>query len=356
MSLSRDVGKVITLGVAFVLADGAIMVGMPGVIEDEEPLGTSRLKVQRHIRWSVGRPRLSDSEVEGLVDRLRFMGLERDLVDEAESRLRIDPAAGFRWLEERLSEIEPPDEPLKCDYCGEVLVDLSWRGRATVRCSECGARWGVEVSSSETSSVWAISGPAEEWLADHPEEELGEDESDPAEVLLEGLPDWPSDGIPPGGYYPLARWSDGRHGAVLYVRRLMPGESQMPGEEYEEEIEHLRYDPDQGWWNTGSGGSNWINVFDPPLDLLDKYVVFATGVSGTATADGYISYVGGMCSRAVATVEATDTHGTRTYPVDPDRPFFLVGVYDPPGVVRFLDADGSTISGRGGSSVQLEVS
>jgi hypothetical protein len=332
------------------------MAGMPGIIENEAPARANRLEAHRQFRWSVGRQRLSAQDVERMVDRLRFTGLDRGLVDEAEGRLRSDPAAGLHWLEERLRELEPRDEPVRCNYCGEVLVEASWRGRATVRCSKCGARWGVEVSSSENSSVWAISGPAEQWLADHPDEEFGEDKSDPADVLIDGLPEWPSDGIPPGGYYPLAMWSDARHGAVLYVRRLMPGEFRLPGDEYEEEIEHLLYDPDEGWWNTGSGGGNWINVFDPPLDLLDKYGVFATGVSGTATADGYISYVGGMCSRLVVSVEATDIHGIRAYPIDKERPFFLVGVYGPSGVVRFLDADGSPIIGRDGSSVELEVS
>ena len=74
------------------------------------------------------------------------------------------------WLQERLEALGPPRRPPTCD-CGEPLVDIAWRGRATVRCSVCGSRWGVEVIDEGTESFWAISGPTAEWLMAHPVED-----------------------------------------------------------------------------------------------------------------------------------------------------------------------------------------
>jgi hypothetical protein len=41
-------------------------------------------------------------DVDSFVDRLRFMGLDQDLVDEAGRRLWADPHLGMRWLEQRM--------------------------------------------------------------------------------------------------------------------------------------------------------------------------------------------------------------------------------------------------------------
>jgi hypothetical protein len=46
-------------------------------------------------------------DVETFVDRPRFMGLDRGLVDEADRRLRADPRSGMNWLLERLKELGP---------------------------------------------------------------------------------------------------------------------------------------------------------------------------------------------------------------------------------------------------------
>ena len=97
-------------------------------------------------------------DIESFVDRLRFMGVDQRVVDEAHRRLRADPRRGSRWVAERLRELEPPRRAPTCD-CGEVLVGTEWRGRATVRCSECGARWGIEVIDGETESLWSIGTP-----------------------------------------------------------------------------------------------------------------------------------------------------------------------------------------------------
>lgn len=104
----------------------------------------------------------------------------------------------------------------------------------------------------------------------------------------------------------------------------------------------------------GSGGGGWVNVFDPPVDLLDRYVVLATGVSGSTEGDETIYFMGGVCSAAVAAVQTADRSGTRTYPIDPARPFFLVGIHDS-GRVRVLDAKGQVLLERRGEPLDLEL-
>ena len=142
---------------------------MTGIIEDEDP-GASGFQIHAFVTVADSAGDMPTLDVESFVDGLRFMGLDRELVDEADRRLRTDPGLGMRWLEQRLKEREPPREPPTC-ICGEVLVDVSWRGRATVRCSVCGSRWGVDVVDEETESLWAVSGPTAEWIAGQATEE-----------------------------------------------------------------------------------------------------------------------------------------------------------------------------------------
>jgi hypothetical protein len=281
------------------------------------------------------------------------MGLDAALVAEAEQRLRANASRGMRWVEARLIELEPPRKPPECD-CGEPLVDADWRGRATVRCNVCGSRWGVEVIDAETESLWAINRPTDEWRAAHPEQEYDPyGEFAPEDVIRDGLPPLVRE-IECGTYFPLATWQDDRDAAVLYVHRRMPGDFDLPGDEYEDETEHLVRDDRGEWTSTGSGGSNWVNVLDPPLDLLDKYVLLGTGTAGSGDDDGMIYFTGGLCSSAVAAIEATDAGGTRRYPIDADRPFFVVGIRDT-GRVRAIDADGVVLRGPSGDPLDFTV-
>lgn len=159
---------------------------MPSVIEDDDP-GESPIHVSE-IVISSDADDVPALDIELFVDQLRFMGLDRDLVEEANRRLRADHRSGMRWLAERLKELEPPRKPPSCQ-CGEALVDASWRGRATVRCNSCGSRWGVEVIDEETEAYWPISGPSEEWREAHPDEEYDPyGDFQPEDVLRDGLP------------------------------------------------------------------------------------------------------------------------------------------------------------------------
>ena len=227
------------------------------------------------------------------------MGLDRQLVDEAEERLRSDVGAGMEWLGQQLQRLEPPRTPPTCD-CGEPLVRLEWRGRATVRCSVCGSRWGVEVVGEQRESRWNIGGPDDGWRAAHP-----------------------------------VRYDD-------------------PYDEYESEIEHLVLDDAGEWTTSGGGGGNWVNVCEPPVDLLEKYVVLGTGTTGSDDGDEAVSFTGGLCSRRVAAVETVDSRGSRTYPIDPDRPFFLVGVQGP-GEVRILDEQGASVCNHRGQPLSFRL-
>jgi len=147
---------------------------------------------------------------------------------------------------------------------------------------------------------------------------------------------------------------DDRDAAVLYVHRRHTGECDLPGAEYEDETEHLVREDEGGWVSMGSGGGSWVNVFDPPADLLDKYVVLETGISGRGDGDGAIYFTGGLCSDAVAAVQTDDVEGTRTYPIDRERPFFVVGVRRS-GRARILDRQGRVVRGVRGELLEFLV-
>jgi hypothetical protein len=229
-----------------------------------------------------------------------------------------------------------------------------WRGRATVRCAVCGSRWGVEVEGEETESIWYIDGPSDEWRAAHPPDDHDAYEDFlPEDVVIAGaLPPLPA-GIEPGTSFSVAVWRADRHAAVLYVCRELLDEFE-PGDEYGHEIEHLVLTDDGDWDYEGSGGGNWINVLDPPTDLLDKYVLFGTVSSSYRDPDEMICCTGGFCSSAVAGVETTDRTGTHRHAIDPDRPFFLVGVFGR-GHVRMLDANGETVIGHRGRRLEFDL-
>ena len=326
---------------------------MPGIVEDE---GAGGSDFQIHasdsgIAADDGAPTV---DVDSLVDRLRFMGLDRDLVDEAERRLRADARPGMRWIEQRLKDLQPPRKSPTCS-CGEPLVDVSWRGRATLRCSACGSRWGIEVVDDETESLWALGGPTAEWMKAHAgEERFRYDEFQPEDVLRDGLPPLPAGGIEPGSFFPLATWQDDRDAAVLYVYRQEPDEFDLPGDEYDDETQHLFRGEDGQWTSAGSGGGNWVNVFDPPVDLLEKYVVLGTGITGTGDGDDAVWFTGGFCSSRVGAVEVIDGHGGQTVPVHRERPFFVVGAHGP-GLVRILDADGRVMNGPTGAPLEFRL-
>lgn len=326
---------------------------MTGIIEDEDP-SRSGFYIHASVTDADSGGDVSMSDVESLVDRLRFMGIDRDLVDEADRRLRTDPNLGMRWLVRRLNERQPPRKPPTCS-CGEVLVDVSWRGRATIRCSDCGSRWGLDVVDEETESLWAVSGPTAEWIAAHPaEERFRYDEFQPEDVLRDGMPPIPDGGIDPGTFFPVAAWQGDRDAAVLYVHRLERDEFDLPSDEYEDEIEHLILGEEGQWMSTGSGGGNWVNVFDPPADLLEKYVILGTGTSGTGEGDDAVSFTGGLCSSRVGAVEVTDKYGRQTVQVSRERPVYVVGVRGS-GQVRILDEHGRVLNGHTGVPLEFRL-
>ncbi|MDQ6613379.1 MAG: hypothetical protein M3083_01075 [Actinomycetota bacterium] len=326
---------------------------MGGLIEDNDPPGGgSSLVAAVHLSSPAVTPPAMD--VERFVDRLRLNGFDSELADEAERRLRDDPTDGYRWLRQQLEQREPPPKPPTCD-CGSALVEAGWKGRATVRCDQCGARWGVEVRDG-SESWWAISGPSEEWRRAHPvDEEYLYGDYPPEDVLDRGLPPLPA-GIDPGDWLPLATWSDDRFGAVLYVYRNKAHEFDSPIEEYEPDIDYLRRAPDGGWASLGGGGGGWINPFAAPEDLLQKYVVFTTGTAGTRDGDMEINFTGGLCRDDVAFVEVHDSEGVKRHPVDQTRRIFVIGAYGSPARARLLNNLGKPIAGRDGTPVSLQLS
>ncbi|MGI8778179.1 MAG: hypothetical protein ACR2LJ_12555 [Acidimicrobiales bacterium] len=73
------------------------------------------------------------------------------------------------------------------------------------------------------------------------------------------------------------------------------------------------------WTSTGSGGGDWVNVFNPPVELLEKYVV---------TRDRHLR-------------ECRWTRG-------------VVGVHGP-GQVPILDENGSVLHDPTGSSLEYTL-
>ena len=238
-----------------------------------------------------------------------------------------------------------------CD-CGEQLVDDDWSGRAMIRCSQCGTRWGLEADLGEGRQWW-VSGPTAEWLAAHAlrvEDPYG---NYPPEIVVEqGLPA-PVDGIEPGMCFPLAVWRSGSWAAVLYLYRNEATEFDLPGDEYGCETEHLRFDLDHGWMSTGGGGGDWVNAFSPPQSLLDKYVVLGTGITETSDDDEDLRLAGGLCSGAVAALELVEDGDVSRFPIDQLRRTFLVGTTAGSAHLRFLDRDGRLLHDRRGNVLEV---
>jgi hypothetical protein len=332
--------------------DPAIMVVVPGIIEDTDP-GEPSGRFQSFVTYSTQPPAPpSQVDLELQADRLRFMGLDEGLVAEFLRRAAADHADAHRWLGDQIEAMAPPEPPPTCD-CGEVLVGLDWRGAAIMRCSKCAARWRVEISIGDTWSQSAIDGPSAEWLAAHPVE-YDDPYGDlaPEQVIEDGLPPL-VEMIEPGRCFPVASWTGPRYAAVLYVCRHQPGEYDFPGDEYENEIEHL-IRADDGWLSTGSGGGGWVNALDPPRDLLDKYVALGTGTSGFSDDHDAIFFTGGLCSTAVASVETSDLDGVRRIELDAARPFFLTGIRGQ-GRIRILGRDGEVLRSWTGDALEWDV-
>lgn len=325
---------------------------MPGIIENTDP-GDSSGGFHSFVTYSTEPPAPpSQVDLELEADRLRFMGLDEALVAEFLRRAAANHADVHQWLGDRMAEMAPPEPPPTCD-CGEVLVGLDWRGAVIMRCSRCGARWRVEITSGDNWSQSAIDGPSDEWLDAHPVE-YDDPYGDlaPERVIEDGLPPLVKT-IKPGTCFPVASWTGDQYAAVLYVCRHESGEFDFPGDEHENEIEHLIQE-DDGWVNTGSGGGGWVNALDPPRELLDKYVVLGTGTSGFGDDEEAMFFTGGLCSAAVASVETSDLDGVRQIDVEPARPFFLTGVRGR-GRVRILGRDHNVLHSWTGDPLEWDV-
>jgi hypothetical protein len=280
------------------------------------------------------------------------MGIDEARVRDFEQRSRRDFAAAQVWMTAYIESLPRPSEWV-CD-CGEPLVDGEWRGRAIMRCSECGARWGIEVHDRGGSQN-GISGPSDEWLAAHPyDADDMPEEYEPDVVMESGLPRMIEE-ITPGTAFPLARYGRESWGAVLYATRALSGEFDLPGDEYEHEIQHLVRDPDGGWMSTGSGGGGWVNPFAPPRSLLEKYIVLGTGISSTSNGDTTVTTTGGLCSAAVKEIEVEEGNDRERVIVDPSHPFFLVGSSSPNARVRILGHDGRVVQGHRGWPLEFDL-
>jgi len=332
--------------------EDAIIELVPGIAEATDP-GEPNGGFQSFVTYGTGPPPPPTAiELELQADRLRFMGLDESLIGGFLTRAQQAYPEAQHWLGERLAELAPPDEPPTCD-CGEILVGLNWRGAAIMRCSVCGARWRVEITDTESWSQAAVDGPSAEWVEAHPLQYADAyGQHTPEDVIQHGLPALVSE-IDAGTCFPVATWEGDRYGAVLYVCRQEAGEFDFPGDEYENEIEHLVRDGDD-WMSTGSGGGGWVNVLDPPRELLDKYVILGTGTSGFSDEDEAMFFTGGLCSSAVSSIATSDLDGVRRVEVDPSRPFFLAGVRGR-GHIRLLDRDGTLLRGWTGDALAWDI-
>lgn len=296
-------------------------------------------------------PPPTPEDIEDHADRLRFMGVDEERVLEFERRAAVDYWSARQWMQRYLASLPQPPK-YQCD-CGEALVADDWQGKATVRCSECGRRWGLDVQQGRGSQWWSVSGPVDEWLVAHPPDPTGPyGDHEPEDVIANGLP--PAVGtIEPGTGFPLATYVSGRWAVVLYAFRNRLTEFDLPGDEYGYEFEYLRLDPDEGWINFGSSGSGWVNPFEPPHALLEKYVVLGTGYANPCSDDECISMTGGLCSSAVAAVVIEEEGTTSTIVVDPARPYFLACTTAAEAVVRFLDHHGTPLHDHRGAMLEF---
>jgi hypothetical protein len=331
---------------------GGILGDVGGVIEDSEPEEGSGF-ISAVVRWEPQVVAPAALDMDCFEERLRLMGIEAGLVEGAGRRLRVDPGDGYTGLPQQSRQLDPPPEPPTCN-CGSILVKPGWQGRATVRCDQCGSRWGIQVDV-DTESMWALSGPSDEWLLANPfQERVGFEAYQPEDVLEQGLPPMPA-GIEPDGSFPVASFRDESFGAVLYGYRNEADELASPEEEYEPEIEYFRRDPVGGWVGLGGGGGGWINPFAPPEDLLQRSVMLPTGVAGMTNGVTQISFVGGLCRDDVASVEVEDSNGLKRYPVDGTRHTFVVGAYGSPALIRCLDRDGGVIVGSREQRIEIRI-
>jgi hypothetical protein len=132
-------------------------------------------------------------------------------------------------------------------------------------------------------------------------------------------------------------------------------EFDLPGDEYGEEIEHLRFDPSEGWSTAGSSGGDWVNPFSPPQALLEKYVVLGTGVAGVGDGEEYVTLMGGLCSRVVTAIELEQDGQRSRISIDPLRRTFLVGTQASTARVRFLDQQGGLLHDHRGQVLEYHL-
>jgi hypothetical protein len=327
---------------------------VPGIIESPDlPEGGGGQSSWSFIEATGPVPEPSPDDIEDFADRLRFMGLDEVVVVEFEQRAAADYWAAQRWVQEWLAAL--PHAPVWECECGEALVPDDWKGRATIRCDVCGRRWGLDAHEGGGGQLWGVSGPSNEWSASHHEESGDPYGTWPPEVVIaNGLPPMVSE-IEPGTGFPLATFVSGDWAAVLYGVRNRLSKFDLPGDEYEYEIEHLRRESGDEWVGSGSGGGGWVNPFAPPQALLAKYAMLGTGTSSPCVDDDCICLTGGICSSAVAAVELIEGDTTTQIPIDATRPVFLVATSAPSAVVRLLDHSGTPVRDHRSNLLEFEL-
>ena len=167
------------------------------------------------------------------------------------------------------------------------------------------------------------------------------------QVLAEGLPSFLPDGIERGARFPVAVWTDGASGIVAYIARGRSDDT------YDLETESLTKDSHQSWVRRGTGSSSWVNVFRPPVELLEQAVALVPTIMWELGAAGERWTVAGMCNRAVATIQTDDASGITKYTQRRDWPFFVIVTRGPTAVVRFLAGSGGDVVGSDGITHEL---
>lgn len=118
--------------------------------------GELRTLIERAL--NSPRPAIEDPDALAAVDAGREAS--------AEALRRLDRGEPFEavrdWLFGRFRAINPLPEPEPRSHlcsCGAVLLEPGWSGRLTVLCEVCGTKWGAEMRSDGSCTVWTIDRP-----------------------------------------------------------------------------------------------------------------------------------------------------------------------------------------------------
>lgn len=319
------------------------------------PIGTATTTIQPPVAVDA-------TDIDAFLDRIERAGragvLPLDVSRNARRRWQESPDldAWVAWFTASCGTTSP-SELIYCDECGADLVDPEkWRGRATVRCGFCQARWQIIVRDPAWWSCDLIEGGRYAPLTNPPVAPTPRPDGRPPPnfdeewmtewslwVLENGLPDLP-DRVATGESVPVAYWAGPRFGAVLHVKWSWSRHHR--NDQLQSEIEPFRRVANQ-WESSGAGGgTGW---YDPPLARLDLGPREAfTGGTFTQSHLGDrgkgICIIDGVAGTDAAFVEiGTDVGVVRRRLDSPLGVFVAATNLGRAASLRVLDAEGQTL-------------